>query len=83
MKNLHQKVYDALSKNWGMTPREVAAKIGISLRYEIHEILEALLADGLVSREKRYLSDREIQQKSLPPTRFDGEKHWRWSYWRN
>lgn len=63
MRNFQEKVYGSLTHTNWMTPRDVCLDIRTDRLGEVREILDQLVEDGLVMREKRTLTHREITQK--------------------
>ena len=83
MKHLEQKILDILSATFGMSLRQVCGFLGTLQLQEVREELDRLCDDGLVTKEKEYLVEREMRLKKMSGVRRDGEAHYRWVYMKN
>ena len=66
MRNLKQKVLDALPTYSWISPNEIARQIGTCRTADVREILDELEYENIVIREKHLLTQREIREKCLP-----------------
>jgi hypothetical protein len=76
MRNLRDRILNALPLLHPISVREVAHQVGIFTElWEVREVLDTLVGLGLADKEMRPLSAFERKQKGLK-----GKEHFRWVY---